>query len=140
MRSGTKPARSLVCVFAGVVALGFASLASAQSPPAEASAPVASHGSDRTEAAESPRRARERRRAQEAAAPPAPAADTAAQPTTEKAAEGSGLVCKNIIPAGTRLPQRVCDTQERWDALTEQSQQDMRRFRDRATASGARPQ
>ena len=54
MRSGTKPARSLVCVFAGVVALGFASLASAQSPPAEASAPVASHGSDRTEAAESP--------------------------------------------------------------------------------------
>lgn len=127
-------------MLAGVVALGFASLASAQSAPAEVSAPAASQGSDRTEAAESPRRARERRRAQEVAPPAAPAADPAAQPTTEKAAAGTGLVCKNIIPAGTRLPQRVCDTQERWDALAEQSQQDMRRFRDRATASGARPQ
>jgi hypothetical protein len=136
MRSGTEAVRSLVWTVAGVVALGFASVASAQSAPAEGGAPAASEGSSASEAAESPRRARERRRAKEAAA----ATEASAQPTAEKAAEGSGLVCKSIIPAGTRLPQRVCDTQERWDALTEQSQQDMRRFRDRATASGARPQ
>jgi hypothetical protein len=138
MRSRTTLAVRLVALFASVVALGFASIALAQSAPSDASPPAASPVSDRVEAAESPRRARERRRARETAA--APAAEAAAQPNAEKAAAESELVCKTIRPAGTRLPQRVCYTQEEWDSLTDQSQEDMRRFRDRATASGARPQ
>jgi len=135
MRSIPELAKGVACALIGAAALGFASTAAAQAPAPAASPPAASPSAESTEAAEPSRR--ERRRAQEPA--PAPATDaTAAQPPAAKTAEPE-LVCKSVRPAGTRLPQRVCHTQADWDSLTEASQEDMRRVRDRSRASGARP-
>lgn len=134
MQSLQRRAMSSVYALIGIAALAFVSTLSAQTAEPAASAPAASQSADPAEPAEAPRRTR--RRAQDAAV--TPPADAAAPAPAEKAADAE-LVCKSVRPAGTRLPQRVCHTQADWDSLTEASQEDMRRVRDRSRASGAAP-
>jgi hypothetical protein len=140
-------ARALpTCAF--VLTLGVSSVSLAQEArPNSASAA----GEVSADAAEQPRRPRDRRRSAAVSAT-SPAADTAAAPATADAAPATPpaetvdqrIVCKNVKLTGTKISRRVCGSPDQWAAqerrTTDDAQEAMRQVRDRSSVVVSQPQ
>lgn len=143
-------ARALpTCAF--VLSLGVSSVAFAQEAGPKGASAV---GEVTADAAEQPRRARDRRRSAAVAATSQPAADTAAAPAaaTADAAPATPpaetvdqrIVCKNVKLTGTKISRRVCGTPDQWTAqeqrTSDDAQEAMRQVRDRSSVVVSQPQ
>lgn len=62
-------------------------------------------------------------------------ADAAADKSAAASSAEERKVCKRIEETGRRTKKRVCYTQRTWDRMREQSQESVRRVRDRSDVS-----